>query len=77
MSPLESHINSIKVGTICDLCNFGRDNFTEIVEIFHQFVPLIVVDFNPCFEVFHIICERKKSFRTGHKEPVIYIYGAL
>ena len=77
MSPLQSHINSIKVGTICELCNFGRDNFTEIVEIFHQFVPLIVVNFNPYFNVLSVIREGQKGFRTGHKDPVDYTHGAL
>ena len=62
-------------------CNFEINFVQQIIKnelnILTEFLHFIVVNLNPCFEVFHIIRERKKSFRTGHKKPVIDTYGAL
>ena len=57
--------------------NFVHQIIKNELNILTEFVHLIVMNLNPCFEIFHIIRERKKSFGTSHKKQVTYTNGAL
>jgi len=79
---IKPHSTEVKWGCTSSLIGHFVESFiSEVVEqkckILTEFLHLVVVNLNTCLEVFNIIREGQESFRTGHKEPVIYTIGTL
>jgi hypothetical protein len=61
----------------CLVVGFIGEVVEQKCEILTEFLHFVVVNLNSNFEILFIVRESQKSFRTGHKEPVIYTIWTL